>query len=179
MPNRTILLIEHANFNCALNKIKEKQGISPYAKIDHYKIFSLFTLGHQIIERNMYIGTREEWKNQYKYLDFLKRKGFTLKTKEAKIIRLENGDIKYKANFDVEIAIDACCHMFNSTCDEIILISGDCDFSYLLDTAKTLNVPIKVISSDATISTELRHSANNLILLDDIDMRQYLLQRKI
>lgn len=178
MPNRAILLIEFANFDCAINKIKIERGLSPKLKVNYRKLIQLLTLGHNVIEKKIYLGTKKNSTSHKTFFDFFERIDFQIVTKEQKIIKLDNGETKCKANFDVEITVDACEHMFQDTCDEIILISGDSDFSYLIAKAKSLNIPIKVISSNATVSSELRTSANNLVLLDDIELNQFLYEKK-
>ncbi|EKE11081.1 MAG: hypothetical protein ACD_15C00138G0004 [uncultured bacterium] len=176
MTTRAILLVDFANFDCAIRKIKEKFGFSKEFIVNYKKLIRRFIKGHEVIESNIYIGLKKNSNNHHGFFDYFKKDKYQIITKEEKAIKLDDGSTKYKANFDVEIAFDACWHLAKGTCDEIILVSGDSDFSYLVKKIKALDLPIKIVSSNATVSSELKDGA---FLLDDIDISQYLFKRKI
>ena len=74
--------------------------------VDYIKLRELF--GKNLIEIRDYC-VHHGSETQNRFFSFMKNNGFTLVTKPLKIIKMEDierGDIR-KANFDVEIAVDA------------------------------------------------------------------------
>lgn len=172
MASKVAVLIDFSNISAAFEIIKKEQKMPFRSKIDYTKLISALTLGNDVIAKNVYIEEKIDV-DQYKqrgFLDFFRNTGFTVITKRTKVIRTDNGDTKNKANFDVEIACDASRLIWRRECDEIILVSGDSDFAYLVDMAKELNFQFTIVSSRATLSSELRERADRLILLDDMDL---------
>ncbi|MEI7426131.1 MAG: NYN domain-containing protein [Candidatus Moraniibacteriota bacterium] len=172
--NKVAVLIDLANISCAFDYIKKTTKIPYTTRLDFNKLISQITLGNEIISKSIYTGTRkstaENEKAQQGFLNYFRKNGFKVITKECKIIRLEDGTTKVKANFDVEITFDACSHIWKRECNEVVLISGDSDFAYLIDKAKELDFRITIVSSTATASKELSERADRLILLDDLDL---------
>jgi uncharacterized protein (TIGR00288 family) len=125
--------------------------------IDYLKLREIFAKFNLIEIRNYCVAHNTD--NQNRFFVFLKKNGFTLITKPLKVIKDEDvkvGDIR-KANFDVEIAIDAM--ELSSNFDTLVLFSGDSDFDYLLRKLKGRGKTIIVISSKKHISKELiKHS---------------------
>lgn len=94
------------------------------------------------------------------FLDSLRAKNYRVITKPLKIIkdnRLPGGEER-KANFDVEIAVDAMelLERYNT----IILFSGDSDFDYLLKKLRDKDKYTIVISTKHHIAKELIRSSN-------------------
>ncbi|MDO9231188.1 MAG: NYN domain-containing protein [bacterium] len=170
---KVAVLVDLANISCAFDIIKTTYKMDYRTRIDYNKLISAVTLGSEVISKSVYVGTKKtaDEKAQKSFLNYFSKSGFKVVTKECKVIRLDDGTTKNKANFDVEITLDTCCHIWKRECSEVILISGDSDFAYLVDTAKELDFKITVVSSKATISTELREKADRLILLDDLDLK--------
>lgn len=172
MLMKVAVLIDFSNINSAFEIIKRDHKMPYRSRIDYIKLVTALTLGNEVISKSIYIETRLDV-DQYKqkgFLDFFRNTGFTVVTKETKIIQQEDGSTKNKADFDVEIACDACKMILNRECDEIIIVSGDSDFAYLIDMAKELNFTISIVSTRATLSKELRERADRLVLLDDMDL---------
>ena len=175
MPRTTVAVhIDLANISAGFDIIKKERGLPYNTRMDYSKLVAAITLGSDVISKTVYTGTRTSLddaarKAQRGFMDYFKNSGFKVVTKEAKCIRLEDGSTKNKANFDVEITSDVCCHIWKRECGEVILLSGDSDFAYLVDRAKDLDFKISIVSSKATVSTELRQRADRLILLDDLD----------
>lgn len=91
--------------------------------------------------------------------------GIELITKSLKVIKRENlkgGDMR-KANFDVEIAIDAV--KLIPSYDALILFSGDSDFEFLVWELRKEGRLVWVISSRGHISIELARAANKYVPL--------------
>lgn len=80
---------------------------------------------------------------------------------------------KKKCNFDVEITADICDIFYKKTCDEIVLISGDSDFNYLVEKSRTTHQKMTIVSYDALLSKELRYSDARVIILDELPLCHY------
>lgn len=163
--NRVFIAIDMANMNGALYIIGKKIGEK--LQFDFIKAIDSVAIGSEVIEKNVYLGLNEDEGNT-KFRYFLEKSGFNLITKEIKEIIANDGSTKLKANFDVEIAVDICRAFWTRCCDEIILFSGDSDFAYLIDKIKKQGIKITIVSSEDTISKELRDRADRIIMLDDI-----------
>lgn len=87
------------------------------------------------------------------FLTMLKKNGYKLVTKNLKIIRAKTNSHLRKANFDVEIAVDALKYL--SQYETIILFSGDSDFAYLIGYLHECNKKVIVASLKHHISKEL------------------------
>lgn len=109
--------------------------------------------------------------NSFRY--FLDKNGYKMKTKPVK----EYGDNTIdnphrKANFDVEIAVDAVCKM--NKFDTLVLFSGDCDFEYLLKFLRGAGRQCITFSRAGHISKELPPASNKYF--DIIDFRFNILR---
>lgn len=71
-----------------------------------------------------------------------------------------------KGNLDVEIAIDAMMHIFNF--EIFVLLSGDGDFTYLVQTLESLGKKVIIIGIAGFMSYELHSQAGNFFFLDRI-----------
>lgn len=92
-------------------------------------------------------------KRHQKFLALLKTQGFRLRTKQVKIIRDKKKGEERKANFDVEITIDAVDRQ--SLYDTAVLFSGDSDFAPLIDYLKRKDKQTIICSTRRNISREL------------------------
>ena len=73
-----------------------------------------------------------------------------------------------KANFDVEIALDA--REFVNSYDTLVLFSGDSDFDYLVKMLRERGKRVIVVSSRHHISKELIKSCNKYIDLKKLKL---------
>ena len=122
-------------------------------KMDVEKLLTYCRSFGEIVEATYYIGESSN-ESQKKYLDVLAYSGYSLRTKPIKAVYdHETGQIVYKANLDVEMAID----IFNSVelYDQAILVSGDSDFERALFQLKSRGKEIKVISTRGIVASEL------------------------
>ncbi len=112
---------------------------------------------------------------QDKFFTVLKKAGFKLITKPLKVINemdKAKGNIR-KANFDVEITLDAMT--FFNDYDTLILFSGDSDFDSLIKRLRQNGKKAIVISSRYHISRELIESCTRYI---DLKKLRTELERK-
>lgn len=113
-----------------------------------------------------FFTVRFNTKEHDKFLTILKKTGYKLVTKPLKLIRDKNKGHLRKANFDVEIAVEAI--KFLKEFDNLILFSGDSDFDYLLKEAKTNGKKIIVVSMKYLVSRELIERSDRYIDLRKI-----------
>ena len=134
--------------------------------IDYIKLRNLFDNGNLVEIRNYCVHHGSD--NQNNFFTFLKKNGYKLITKPLKIITDtdKTKDNLRKANFDVEIALDA--HILIDKYDTLVLFSGDSDFDYLVKKLKSKNKRIIVVSTKHHISKELIQSCHKYIDLKKI-----------
>jgi uncharacterized LabA/DUF88 family protein len=112
--------------------------------------------------------------NHNKFLGFLKRAlNFKLETKPLKEYEDHTLECPHrKANFDVEIAVDATFNL--NKYDTFILFSGDCDFEYLLKFLRGQNKLTIIFSRTGHVAKELPPACN--YYFDIIDFRNEILK---
>jgi len=114
-------------------------------------------------------GSRNEnvrHKNSIYRIDKARKSGFSVRSKEIKMIPHYDEDGKFlgktpKCNFDVEIALDAM-RKFEQY-DTVMLFSGDSDFGKLLGYLKSKGKKIIVVSTRTRMSVELERVADKFI----------------
>lgn len=99
-------------------------------------------------------------------IDKARKAGFSIKTKEIKMIPQYDEDGKFigkfpKCNFDVEIAMDLLLKVKNY--DTVMLFSGDSDFGGLLNYLKKNGKKIVVVCTRNRMSKELEKVATKFI----------------
>lgn len=98
------------------------------------------------------------------FLVFLKKTGYKLHTKPVKVISGQ-GHEQNKANFDVEITIDALDK--RDEFDTLILLSGDSDFAALLRYLGQKEKKRYVLSTRGSISWELIDQSDGYLVLNE------------
>lgn len=145
-------------------------------EVDFRKLLNYFTRNAFVLRVFYYIGEKitpeEEAVKQKRFITWLKRNGFKVVTKPVKTFINEKGEREEKANLDVDIAID----MFDlaDKVDKIVLISGDGDFTKVIERIGMKGVRTQVIAywdfgkGKVVTSTELIEAADEFIDLKDI-----------
>ena len=100
------------------------------------------------------------------FLTVIKKAGFRLNTKPIKVIQDKQSGEQRKANFDVEIAVDAMKWL--GEFDSLVLFSGDGDFDYLVRHLRSQRKQVVVCSTRYHISRELLASADEYLDLRDL-----------
>lgn len=136
--------------------------------LDWKKIKNIIETEKEALDWRYYVGVKKDDEGMRKYLKYLNAIGFNTFTKALKKIKISDGEVKYifKANFDVEIAVDIL--LDRAKTDEIIIFSGDSDFHYLVGKLKDAGIKVIVYSSRKTISWELKLEASQIIYFEDI-----------
>jgi uncharacterized LabA/DUF88 family protein len=143
-------------------------------KIDYKKLKSFLNGQGQIVYLGFYT-VRFNNKAHDGFLTVLKTIGYKLVTKSVKVIRNRErnlGDIR-KANFDVEIAVEAMKRI--NEYGSLILFSGDSDFHYLVKELRKRGKKIIVVSLRYHISKELIESTDYYF---DLKRIQKIIERK-
>lgn len=109
-------------------------------------------------------------KDEVLFYEVLEEMGFELRSKDLQVFY---GGAK-KGDWDVGIAMDVM--RLAPKLDTIVLISGDGDFSDLLEHTKSLGCRTEVVAFGKTTSHSLRNVADLFIDLDN--KKQYLLEKK-
>jgi len=130
------------------------------AKIDYAKLLVQVAQGRKVVRALAYIVTTPEI-DQSGFIKLLEELGIEVKWKELKL----RPDGTAKGDWDMAIAIDSI-----SMCDKldvVALVSGDGDFTALVEMLKAKGVRVEVYSFPANTSEELKCAATVFIPLDE------------
>jgi len=134
--------------------------------LDWQKVKDFIEDKKEVVEYRYYTGIKNDDDKMRKYLRYLNHIKFYTITKPLKKIKISESKFIYKCNFDVEITTDILLEKYSL--DEMILFSGDSDFSYLIDKLKSMGKKVIVFSSKKTLSWELKLKASEIVYLEDI-----------
>lgn len=151
VKNRVAVFIDAANIELSAKDI----GF----KIDYRKLYDYLDQNYRVKYLGFYTA-RFGTKKHDGFLTVMKKVGYKLITKPLKVIKNKDkklGDIR-KANFDVEIAVDAM--KFWNRYEAILLFSGDSDFDYLVKELRKGGKRVTVVSLKHHVSKELIASAD-------------------
>ncbi|MFW6122310.1 MAG: NYN domain-containing protein [Petrotogales bacterium] len=138
-------------------------------KVNFKTILKEAIAGRKLIRAIAYV-IKADVKDENTFYDALAEMGFEVKAKDLQIFY---GGAK-KGDWDVGIAMDAM--RLAPKLDTIVLVSGDGDFSDLLEHAKSLGCRTEVVSFGKTTSHKLNAVADLFIDLDKD--KKYLLKRR-
>ena len=124
----------------------------------------------QLIRAIAYV-IKADVKDENTFYDALSEMGFEVKSKDLQVFY---GGAK-KGDWDVGIAMDVM--RLAPKLDTIVLISGDGDFSDLLEHSKSLGCRVEVVAFGKTTSHKLREVADFFTDLDK-DLKYLLKKRK-
>ncbi len=125
--------------------------------------------GRKLIRAIAYV-IKADVKDENTFYDALEEMGFEIRSKDLQVFY---GGAK-KGDWDVGIAMDVM--RLAPKLDTIVLISGDGDFSDLLEHAKSLGCRTEVLAFGRTTSHRLREVAD--LFIDFDKSRKYLLTKK-
>lgn len=130
-------------------------------KADYKKIQNYFINNSKLVDIYFYYSTRKENLGQARLIEMLVRKGFKIRIKEVKVIRIKGNNVMYKGNCDVELAIDMIDVM--PSYDTGILFSGDSDFAPLIKYVQKYGKKVIAISTRGHISKEIIQAADKFM----------------
>jgi uncharacterized LabA/DUF88 family protein len=126
--------------------------------IDPSKLLKWVDTKGEIVDAFYYVGVDiPSEARQDAFLKALTYMGYALVTKDLKTIVQEDGQVKKKANLDIEIVLD----MFNTIdhYDMAVLVSGDGDFERPLQLLRSRGKKFIVLSTQAAAAREIREVA--------------------
>jgi uncharacterized protein (TIGR00288 family) len=139
------------------------------SKVDFKTILKEAIADRKLIRAIAYV-VKADVKDENTFYDALSEMGFEVKSKELQIFY---GGAK-KGDWDVGIAMDVM--RLAPKLDTIVLVSGDGDFSDLLEHAKSLGCRTEVVAFGKTTSYKLKEVADLFIDLDKD--KKYLLKKR-
>lgn len=138
-------------------------------QIKYKKLYKYLTSGTQLVGVRYYCP-RFDTVPQDSFFVVLKKAGFRLITKPLKVIKVKGIVVDRKADFDVEIAIDAL--LLLQKYKTMVLFSGDSDFAYLVNVLRRKGKRVVVVSGRYHIAKELIKACNKY--LDLRKLRPYI-----
>lgn len=129
-------------------------------KIDYAKLLTQIAQGRKVVRALAYIVTTPEI-DQSGFIQLLEGLGIEVKWKELKL----RPDGTAKGDWDMAIAIDSI-----SMCDKldvVALVSGDGDFTALVEMLKAKGVRVEVYAFPANTAEELKNAATVFVPLDE------------
>lgn len=139
------------------------------SKVDFKKILREAIDNRQLIRAIAYV-IKADVKDENTFYEALEEMGFEVKSKDLQVFY--GGD--KKGDWDVGIAMDVM--RLAQKLDTIVLVSGDGDFSDLLEHAKSLGCRTEVIAFGKTTSHKLKEVADLFVDLDK--NKKYLFSKK-
>lgn len=144
----------------------EQSAKAQHWRVDYRKLRSWLRKKYSVAYLGFY-SARFATLSHDAFLTVLKKIGYTLVTKPIKHIgNKEDPQHTRKANFDVEIAINAM--KLIDEYEEIVLFSGDSDFTYLLRELQKRGKHVVVISTKYHVARELVSCADTYLDLRKI-----------
>ena len=138
-------------------------------KVNFNVVLTEAIAGRQLIRAIAYV-IKADVKDEGIFYDALSEMGFEVKSKDLQVFY---GGAK-KGDWDIGIAMDVM--RLAPKLDTIVLVSGDGDFSDLLEHAKSLGCRVEVVAFGKTTSHKLREVAD---FFTDLDKdKKYLLKKR-
>lgn len=129
-------------------------------KIDYQKLLTFIARGRKVVRALAYAVTTPEI-DQSGFIKILEDLGMEVKIKELKL----RPDGTAKGDWDMGIAIDSVS--LSEKLDVIALVSGDGDFTALVEMLKAKGVRVEVYSFPANTADDLKKAATQFYPLDE------------
>ncbi|MBD1843545.1 NYN domain-containing protein [Cyanobacteria bacterium FACHB-63] len=145
-------------------------------EIDYSKLLGYLVGGRRLLRAYFYTGVDPHNEKQQGFLLWMRRHGYRVVTKEL----IHNADGTRHANLDVEIAVDML--ELARYCNTMILLSGDGDLTYAVNTIAYRGVQVEVVSlqtmtSDSLVNAVDRYTdlakIRSLIQRDELESRAH------
>lgn len=131
-------------------------------EIDYTKLLCRLTSGSRLLRSFFYTGVDPTNEKQQGFLLWMRRNGYRVITKD--LVQLPDGS--KKANLDVEIAVDMMSLV--GAYDTAILVSGDGDLAYAVNSVSYRGIRVEVVSLRSMTSDSLINVADRYIDLESI-----------
>nr|WP_059001751.1 NYN domain-containing protein [Leptolyngbya sp. NIES-2104] len=134
-------------------------------EIDYSKLLSYLVQGRPLLRAYFYTGVDPHNEKQQGFLLWMRRHGYRVITKDL----MQNADGSKHANLDVEIAVDML--ELAQYCNTMVLLSGDGDLTYVVNTIAYRGVQVEVVSLQSMTSDSLVNIADRYVDLATIKER--------
>ena len=136
-------------------------------RVDYKKFLSYWQTKGRVTGVYFYTAVISTKKEQLKFFEALGKIGYTVITREVKIIHdRKNKKMVQKGNFDVKLAIDIVLRA--KQFDVAILASGDSDFESVVEYLRSVKKKVIVVSARGHVAKELVRKANQYLPLEKI-----------
>lgn len=143
---RVIVFIDGSNLFYAASQLN--------IGIDYVKLLHYLTARDNLVHVFFYTGYDPTNEKQHGFLHWMRHNGFRVITKAV----TQAPNSAKKANLDVEIAVDMM--RLAQHCDTAVLVSGDGDFAYVVNTIADQGVRVEVVGLRSMTSASLINVAN-------------------
>ncbi len=137
-------------------------------EIDYSKLLGYLAGGRRLLRAYFYTGVDPHNEKQQGFLLWMRRHGYRVVTKDL----IHNADGSKHANLDVEIAVDML--ELAQYCNTMVLLSGDGDLTYAVNTIAYRGVQVEVVSLQSMTSDSLVNIADRYV---DLAKIRELIQR--
>jgi len=129
-------------------------------RIDYARLLDFLANGRRLHRAYAYMAISPEESSAIPFLTWLRRNGFRVITKPLK--RFSDGTTK--GDLDMELAVDLLSQA--PYIDIAIIVSGDGDFTYMVDRAQRLGLRVEIASTPRYTAIELLEIADRFIDLE-------------
>src|SRR5580700_452737 len=136
--------------------------------IDYKRLLREFQSRGYLLRAFYYTAVIEdqEYSSIRPLIDWLDYNGYSVVTKATKEFVDQTGRRKVKGNMDIELAVDAM--EIAPHIDQMVLFSGDGDFTRLVEAMQRRGVRVTVISSMPTAAQDLRRQTDEFVDILDL-----------
>lgn len=131
-------------------------------EIDYTKLLCRLTTGSRLLRCFFYTGYDRMNEKQQGFLVWMRRNGYRVIAKD--LVHLPDGS--KKANLDVEIAVDMIA--LADSYDTAVLVSGDGDLAYAVNTVSYRGARVEVVSLRSMTSDSLINVSDRYIDLEEL-----------
>lgn len=139
-------------------------------RIDYLRLLDFLVRGRRLHRAYAYMAVSPEESSAIPFLTWLRRNGFRVVTKPLK--RFSDGTTK--GDLDMELAVDLLTQA--PYIDVAVIVSGDGDFTYLVDRAQRLGLRVEIASTPRYTAIELLEIADRYVDLES-NLEMFALER--
>lgn len=129
------------------------------SRLDFDVLLQTITRGRRLIRAVAYVVEAKEV-DQSGFIALLQQKRYEVRRKDLKV----RSDGSFKGDWDMEIALDAL--EMTPSLDVVVLVTGDGDFTGLVQRLKVLGPRVEVYSFPRNTAKELREAADKFVSID-------------
>jgi uncharacterized LabA/DUF88 family protein len=129
-------------------------------RIDYTRLLDFLVSGRRLHRAYAYMAVATDDAAAVPFLTWLRRNGFRVITKPLK--RFSDGTTK--GDLDMELAVDLLTQA--QYIDVAVIVSGDGDFTYLVDRAQRLGLRVEIASTPRYTAIELMEIADRYVDLE-------------